>query len=274
MVDRCESLGSTDARRILRQIVDDLDEGNSKDAITNVQIYTHKYAQLNKQVSAEMDAFSPSQKGAANTALQNASKAISAMQEMLKSHGVGFTTPKTKGKGLKRIIMGYGLKIDRTTQGAPEQKSYVGLGKHFIHRHKLMHDGILQIRRKSGTTLNHLPTQKISKPLSIILIKLIGNDNPSFEDMQKLEDNDKSLLNKIIKHSRIDDRLMLPTPERTEEEQEWNRFQVLVGEMQAGNNSPELVKELKGLLLKMAHTNRLPKGQVREILLDLTAMGH
>jgi hypothetical protein len=36
----------------------------------------------------------------------------------------------------------------------------------------------------------------------------------------------------------------------------------------------QLIKELKGLLLKMAHTNRLPKGQVREILMDLTAMGH
>ena len=187
----------------------------------------------------------------------------------------GAAEPKGKrGRGIKRIIMGNGLKIDRTTQGAPEQKSYVGLGKHFIHRHKLMHDGILQIRRKSGTTLNHLPTQKISKPLAHILVKLIGTDHPSFEDMQKLEDNDKSLLNRIIKHSKIDDRLMLPTPERSEEDQQWNRFQVLVGEMQAGNNSPELVKELKGLLLKMAHTNRLPKGQVREILLDLTAMGH
>ena len=76
------------------------------------------------------------------------------------------------------------------------------------------------------------------------------------------------------KNTKIDDRLMLPTPERTEEEQEWNRFQVLVGETHAGNNSPELIKELKGLLLKMAHTNRLPKGQVREILMDLTAMGH
>ena len=132
----------------------------------------------------------------------------------------------------------------------------------------------MQIRRKSGTTLNHLPTQKVSKPLAVILIKLIGTDHPSFEDMQKLENHEKSLINKIIKATKIDDRLMLPTPERTQEEQEWNRFQILVGEIQAGNNADGIVKELKGLLLRLAHSNRSPKRQVREILLDLTSLGH
>ena len=173
---------------------------------------------------------------------------------------------KGRGRGIR--LRGRGV------EGVQATQPYVSMGKHFIHKHKLIHDGILQIRRKSGTTINHLPTQKISKHLATVLLKLIGNDHPSFEDMQKLADNDRALMNKIIKNTKIDDRLMLPTPERTEEEQEWNRFQVLVGETHAGNNSPELIKELKGLLLKMAHTNRLPKGQVREILMDLTAMGH
>jgi hypothetical protein len=173
-------------------------------------------------------------------------------------------------------IIGRGFKqnIDTDSKGTPEQKSYVPFGKHFIHRHKLSHDNILQVRCKSGRAVLHLPTQKISGELSHVLAKLIGSSNPTFEDMQRLADADKTLLNKIIRTSKIDDRLMLPTPERSEEEQQWNRFQVLVGETHAGNNSPELIKELKGLLLKMAHTNRLPKGQVREILLDLTAMGH
>jgi len=120
----------------------------------------------------------------------------------------------------------------------------------------------------------HLPTQKISGELSHVLVRLIGSNHPTFEDMQRLADSDKTLLNKIIRVSKIDDRLMLPTPERSEEDQQWNRFQVLVGEMQAGNNATELVKELKGLLLKMAHSNRLPRRQVHDILLDLTALGH
>jgi hypothetical protein len=175
------------------------------------------------------------------------------------------------GHGIKRMVRGKGLS---SKEGVPASQSYISMGKHFIHKHKLLHDNILQIRRKSGTTINHLPTQKVSTQLATVLLKLIGNDHPTFEDMQKLADNDRALMNKIIKNTKIDDRLMLPTPERTEEEQEWNRFQVLVGETHAGNNSPELIKELKGLLLKMAHTNRLPKGQVREILMDLTAMGH
>ena len=193
--------------------------------------------------------------------------------------GKGLRTMKTNTKN-RKIIFGQGLYKESTknnidySQGVPELKSYVKLGKHFVHRHKLIHDGILQIRRKSGTTLNHIPTQKISKALAVVLIKLIGTDHPSFEDMQKLEDNDKALMNKIIKATKIDDRLMLPTPERTKDEQEWNRFQIIVGEIQAGNNADEIVKELKKLLLRFADSNRLPKREIREILLDLTSLGH
>ena len=179
-------------------------------------------------------------------------------------------------RGITGRITGKGFKqnIDTTSEGTPEQKSYVAFGKHFIHRHRLNHDNILQVRCKSGRAVMHLPTQKISGELSHVLVRLIGSNHPTFEDMQRLADSDKTLLNKIIRVSKIDDRLMLPTPERSEEDQQWNRFQVLVGEMQAGNNATELVKELKGLLLKMAHSNRLPRRQVHDILLDLTALGH
>ena len=160
------------------------------------------------------------------------------------------------------------------SQGVSEMKSYVPFGRHLIHRHKLVHDGMMQIRRKSGTTLNHIPSQKVSKPLATVLIKLIGTNHPSFEDMQRLEDSDRALMNKIVKSCKIDDRLLLPTPDRTQDEQDWNRFQILVGESQAGNTSPEIIKQLKQMLIKLSHAKKLPKGQVHEILMDLTAMGH
>jgi hypothetical protein len=47
----------------------------------------------------------------------------------------------------------------------------------------------------------------------------------------------------------------------------------LLGEIEAGNSNPVLVKELKVLLVKMSNKKMLPKAEVRSVLLDLTALG-
>ena len=251
-------------------------------AINNSEQYPQLFQKLDQLQPGQQQAFSEIAKESQNDGYRRLAAHFDAWNKghsLYQSKGRGLRRTKTNTKA-RKIIFGKGLHKESVsnnidyTEGVPEIKSYVPLGKYFVHRHKLKHDNILQIRRKSGTTLNQLPTQKINKPLAIVLLKLVGTDHPSFEDMQKLEDGDKALMNKIIKATKIDDRLMLPTPERSQEEQEWNRFQILVGEIQAGNNADGVVKELKGLLLRMSNSNRLPKRQVREILLDLTSLGH
>jgi hypothetical protein len=53
-----------------------------------------------------------------------------------------------------------------------------------------------------------------------------------------------------------------------------HRFEVLKGEIMAGNDSPELTKEFKILILKLSEEGLLPKGEVRGLLLDLLRLGH
>jgi hypothetical protein len=48
---------------------------------------------------------------------------------------------------------------------------------------------------------------------------------------------------------------------------------LLRGEILAGNDSPELIKEFKSLLLKMSNSGQLPVAQVYRILGDLLALG-
>jgi hypothetical protein len=49
---------------------------------------------------------------------------------------------------------------------------------------------------------------------------------------------------------------------------------VLKGQVMAGNDNRELVKELKGLVLKFNNDGRLNKTAVREMLLDITSLGY
>jgi len=58
------------------------------------------------------------------------------------------------------------------------------------------------------------------------------------------------------------------------EQQDNHRFEVLKGEINAGNDNKEMIKEFKLLLLKFIHKNKLPRRQAQEILIDLVALGY
>jgi hypothetical protein len=70
------------------------------------------------------------------------------------------------------------------------------------------------------------------------------------------------------------DRLRLPTPKRTKDDEEEHRFEILKGMVIAGNDNKEMIKEFKTLLVKFSNEGRIKKTEAREILLDLASMGH
>jgi hypothetical protein len=198
----------------------------------------------------------------------------------------GAQESKESGTGLrrKRQMKGCGVsfapkgtissytKVD-TSKKVEKVPSYIQFGKHLLHQHDL-HGGILKIKRLSGTIINELPTQSIGGKLKKVLITLTGTGNPSFEDINELSEHEKSLLNKIVKNCKIDQRLLVPTPDKTKEEQAYNRLQILSGEINAGNNNPQLVKELKTLLLKLKNVGRIPARHAHAILEELLSLGY
>ena len=56
-------------------------------------------------------------------------------------------------------------------------------------------------------------------------------------------------------------------------EADLNRFQILKGEIQAGNDNKQLVKEFKVMLMKFMNDHTIPLKQGRDILLEITSMG-
>ena len=130
------------------------------------------------------------------------------------------------------------------------------------------------IRRSGGNTIPELPTQRISDNLKSVIEQMMDGLNPSFGSVYGLSDSEKDLYNRIIKHTSVDQRLQIPAPELNQDQQDWHRFQVLIGELSCGNDNSEMIKELKGLLIKLSNKKIIPKSQTREILLDLTACGY
>ena len=191
---------------------------------------------------------------------------------------------KKKGKP-KNIVFGCGLaktatrpkkqfveKID-FSEGLPKDKSYIPFGKYVLHKHKLT-GGILQVKTIKGGAIPKLPTIGISPSLGKIIKKMVGGGLPTYDEMSALNEDEKNTLYKVFKLSQIDKADMLPSPDKTKEEQEMNRFQILKGQIQAGNDNADLIKEFKCMLMRFISGGKIPRGQGMDIVCELMSLGY
>jgi hypothetical protein len=91
--------------------------------------------------------------------------------------------------------------------------------------------------------------------------------------MRVLDIGDQELLFNLAKDARINDRLNIPTPTMSRDEQTLNRFEILKGQIIAGNDGTEVVKEFKTLLVKLSDEVSIKKSEARDILMMLASMG-
>lgn len=161
--------------------------------------------------------------------------------------------------------------VDESSGVAPSPK-YVKLGRYLIHKGK-MADDIVSIRRPSGTFVGDFPSQRVSQNLGKVFRSIIGGGVPAFNDLNSLNEEERVYLHKLAKSARIDDKLDIPAPKMEENEKDVRRFEILKGQIMAGQDNREMIKEFKLLLLKLSKKGLVPKGQVKDLLVDLASMG-
>lgn len=178
----------------------------------------------------------------------------------------------SSGKGLKRgrkpRISGTGVKPAKV---APIER-YGRIGDHIIKLQPL-EKNILTINTPNGWAVKGLPSKTISSNLVNVFKEIVGEGIPKYSSIEDLTEGEKDFLNKIARITKIEDRVKVKTPTKTDLDKLVNRFEILKGEICAGNNSNELVKEFKKIIMTLSNEGMLPKGQAREILMDLVSLG-
>ena len=191
----------------------------------------------------------------------------------IKTAGSGFKTTK---KPSKNIIFGSGIKVHHrnvtldTNKAIIPKETYSQFGRYIINNHRL-NDDVIMLRSKKGAVIPYIPTQKVSKNLIKCVSKIVNGGNLDYKDINQLNEEEKEHLHTIINKSQLADKFKIPQNCKIDEEN--HRFEVLKGEILAGNNSPKAIKEFKLLIVKLMNNNRLPRRQGVEILTDLTTLG-
>jgi hypothetical protein len=200
--------------------------------------------------------------------------AIEEINNRLRPLGWGEQNPVGVGRGFGRI-RGRGIIAENAnySDGIMQTNKHVPFGRFFINNHKL-NDNIVSLKRPHGGNVCGLPVERVTAELGEVLRTITGGGQPTFNQLEKLSSEEKVYLYKIAKQSNIIDRLSIPTPNKDDDDKDINQFEIMKGEILAGNDSSELVRKFKLLIIKMTKKNLLPKGQAKDLLMDLATLGY
>lgn len=178
--------------------------------------------------------------------------------------GTGLRKIKSKMRG-KGILIDYnaGIKAD-----ASKQNNYVPFGKFVINRNKLA-CGIIMMKRPNGAFMGDIKTKRISNNLKNVFDKIVGGNIPSFNDYDKLDDDEREYLKFVSSKANLEDKLAVPAPKKDTDEKLINKFEVYRGQLCAGQDNKEMIEEFKKLLIILCDKKLLPRRQVSDILIDL-----
>ena len=182
---------------------------------------------------------------------------------------------KKRSKGRPRgsgILHPFKDKVD-TSRGIDPIRRYIKFGKYLINTNKL-NDDVISIKRPSGNNIIEFPSQRVSTHLSSVFKKIIGGGIPSFNELNKLNEDERNYLHRVATKSEIADKLSIPSPSKDQKDKDIHEYEVAKGEILSGNDNKDLIKRFKLMVVKLCKSGILPKKEANEILSDLVELGY
>lgn len=150
---------------------------------------------------------------------------------------------------------------------------YIDFGNYKLDL-KQLKGGKLQFRSKNNYFVKGLENRRMTPNMKIIIDKFLSNQNISFDDINKLDDDEKNYLSIMAEKCGINDRLRLPSPLLTKQQQDINKFNLLRGQICAGNDNMSMIKDFKILLLKLMNSGHVDKKEGQLLMITLLELGY
>ena len=133
--------------------------------------------------------------------------------------------------------------------------------KYFIDKNKL-DNNIIELRYIKNKHLTKIKTQYISDNLKLVINSIVEKQQFNNEDYKKLNAKEKNLLQAILN--------MLEINSQIDSNSEFDKeFKILMGEIDAGNNSPELKNKLKQYIIYAMSIGKISKSLGTNMLFQL-----
>jgi hypothetical protein len=170
--------------------------------------------------------------------------------------GEGIVHNKQYDKGGTPLI-GLGIK---QAQDLPDK---VPFGSNILFLKKLFLKNILSIQNKHNTKINGFNNVHVSDNFVKIIMNLLKGVNFTNSELQNLTNNEKLLLDNLLILSELNKKFV--TGSSTSSLNQLKKdYEILIGEIEAGNNNDLLKKKLYNLLMRMVHFGALSQIQAHK----------
>jgi hypothetical protein len=113
------------------------------------------------------------------------------------------------------------------------------------------------------------PTMVVSPRIRTILLDYILHKRWNIHDYQKLEGDDKRDLDRLLHITGMEYDLGVETDTSSDD---IKRFNLLKGEILAGNDSKEVIRELQMIVLRLTANRRIPKSTSGNLMYELVSI--
>jgi hypothetical protein len=140
---------------------------------------------------------------------------------------------------------------------------YYSFGVFAVHK-KSLNDNILNLKYKSFSQVHKYPKRQISEDLKDILVDAIETKKINKKLFNALTDSDKHYLTELIIEAKLKDQFANIFKTKVGEgiavnENPFDRFEILKGELLSGNSNDEIKKELRLLVQKFMKDGLIEK---------------
>jgi hypothetical protein len=163
---------------------------------------------------------------------------------------------------VKRVVFGKGIDLER-------EPLYKTFGKFIVNIPTLKERDVLHLKYPSLSRIPEFPPKPVSEDFRDFFLDTIDNGKLNHKLLKTLDEEEKSLFERITEKAGLFKGLGLTKQPNKEDEEEVNRFNILRGEYYAGNNSHQLLDELRKLIIKFIHKGRIQRNEGLQILSQL-----
>jgi hypothetical protein len=151
-----------------------------------------------------------------------------------------------------------------------EEPTFREFGKYAIHIPMLENKDLLNIKYKS---LGPVPKFKLAIPVSDIfkefLLDVLASGKPNPRVYSQIEPDERKLFEEMSIGAGVWTSFGLKRTTLDTDVEESKRFELLRGEVLAGNNNPKILKELRMLVIKFMNTGKIRKNEGLNLLMQL-----
>jgi len=235
------------------------DEKEIKEMVRPLGAVAHTYAtkELKRHKKAEKEAERASE--TRDFVGRSPSKKVSSSDDEAKRGGAGV------GFRHKKIKVGRGIT-------ATETPSYLSFGKYVIHMGHLLDRNIANFKYPSLGSIPSIKPLTISEDYKEFILDTLDNQKPNERLFNKLSEDEQKHFERVVSGAGLVDTFKLKRNRTEQEKKDNERFELLRGEVMAGNNSEKVLKELRGLIVRFINEGRIHQREGTTMLMEISAL--